>query len=140
MSQGVGDERGAALVEFALVAPLLLLLTFGMIDAGWAFFQNLEVRHGAREAARLAAVDWGSSAAIIDQTCARMNATGNSDFSVALAHQGAGKVGDTAAVTVTRAHESLSGFLPFFDNLTLQTDVEIRLEQKASWTDGTDTC
>ena len=45
------------MVEFALVAPLLFLLVFGIIDFGWAFSQNLDVKHAAREGARLAAVN-----------------------------------------------------------------------------------
>ena len=50
-------ERGAVLVEFAIISPVLALLLFGVIEFGWAFSQNLDVRHGAREAARLAAVE-----------------------------------------------------------------------------------
>jgi Flp pilus assembly protein TadG len=50
-------ERGASIVEFAIVAPLLFLLLFGIIDFGWAFSQNLDVKHAAREGARLAAVN-----------------------------------------------------------------------------------
>ena len=33
-------ERGASLVEFALIMPLLVLLIFGMVDAGWAFLKT----------------------------------------------------------------------------------------------------
>ena len=45
------------MVEFAIAAPLLFLLLFGIIDFGWAFSQNLDVKHAAREGARLAAVN-----------------------------------------------------------------------------------
>ncbi len=107
--------------------PLLLLLILGIVDAGWAFFQNLEVRHGAREAARLAAVDYGDEAAIIIETCARMNNPG-SIVSVSVSSTGK-NIGDKVTVAVTRAHDSLTGILPFFDNLTLNTTVETRLEQ-----------
>ena len=58
-NRGKGDE-GAALVEFALIAPILFLLIFGVIEFGWAFSQNMDVRHGARETARLAAVNYGT--------------------------------------------------------------------------------
>ncbi|HWO69603.1 MAG TPA: TadE/TadG family type IV pilus assembly protein [Actinomycetota bacterium] len=52
----VGDERGAAAVEFAIVVSLLLLLVFGIIAFGM-FYSRFQVFQGAaREGARLAAV------------------------------------------------------------------------------------
>lgn len=120
-------DRGAALIEFALIMPLLLLLILGIVDGGWAFFQNLEVRHGAREAARLAAVHYGDENSIINEACARMNNPG-SIVSISISSTG-DSIGDKVTVTVTRTHDSLTGILPFFDNLTLDTTVEIRLEQ-----------
>ncbi len=54
--RGRGD-RGAALVEFALIAMPLFLILFGTIEFGWAFFQLNDIRHGAREGIRLVAVD-----------------------------------------------------------------------------------
>ena len=53
---GDGDERGAALVEFALIATPLFLILFGTIEFGWAFFQLNDIRHGAREGIRLVVV------------------------------------------------------------------------------------
>jgi hypothetical protein len=51
------DERGVALVEFALVLPLVLLLLFGMIDFGKAINYWNDETHLANEAARYAAVN-----------------------------------------------------------------------------------
>jgi Flp pilus assembly protein TadG len=50
------DERGVAVVEFALVAPLLLILVFGIIDLGRAYSTLNQLAASAREGARLAAV------------------------------------------------------------------------------------
>ena len=55
-------DGGAALVEFALVAPLLILFLFGIIEFGSVFSQVLDVRHGAREGSRLVAVNYNPSA------------------------------------------------------------------------------
>jgi len=44
-------EAGASLVEFALVTPLFLLLTFGAVDFGRAFYLAIEVAGGARAGA-----------------------------------------------------------------------------------------
>jgi Flp pilus assembly protein TadG len=56
-------ERGAALVEFAIVLPILLLVVFGIIDFGVAFADYQNVRSGTREAARLGVVNDLSNAA-----------------------------------------------------------------------------
>jgi Flp pilus assembly protein TadG len=49
-------DRGAAAVEFALVAPVLFLLLFGTIQYGFLFFQMQAASSTARNVARWAAV------------------------------------------------------------------------------------
>ena len=51
------DERGAAAVEFAIVASIFFLLVFGIIDFGFAFHTWNGTANAAREGARRAAVD-----------------------------------------------------------------------------------
>lgn len=50
------DERGAAVVEFALVLPLLILFTFGIIEFGRAYSAKIELTAAVREGARAAAL------------------------------------------------------------------------------------
>lgn len=50
------SEQGAAAVEFALVASLLFMLVFGIIDFGWGFHAWNNISNAAREGARLGAV------------------------------------------------------------------------------------
>lgn len=52
----LAEERGVAVVEFALVAPLLLILVFGIIDLGRAYSTLNQLAASAREGARFAAV------------------------------------------------------------------------------------
>lgn len=49
-------ERGAALVEAAIVLPLLIVIVFGIIEFGLAWSNNVALRQGVREAARQGAV------------------------------------------------------------------------------------
>src|SRR5262249_25698707 len=51
------DEGGTALVEFALIAPLLFLLIFGIIDFGRALNYYNELTQLAGQGARAAAVN-----------------------------------------------------------------------------------
>jgi len=48
-------ERGATLVEAAIVFPLLFLAIFAVVEFGLAFKDWLTVNHGAREGARAGA-------------------------------------------------------------------------------------
>lgn len=48
-------DAGAAAVEFALLLPLVLMLTIGTISAGFAFHHWIGVTQGAREGARFGA-------------------------------------------------------------------------------------
>jgi Flp pilus assembly protein TadG len=54
--------RGQALVEFALVLPILTLLLAGFWDLGRVVLAQDALNHAAREAARYAIVHGGSSA------------------------------------------------------------------------------
>jgi len=48
------SQRGQALVELALVAPVLLLLVLGAVELGAAFQAKITITNAAREGARLA--------------------------------------------------------------------------------------
>ena len=50
------NEKGQSLVEFALVAPLLLLLVIGIAEFGRAWMTNNILTGAAREAVRIYAV------------------------------------------------------------------------------------
>jgi Flp pilus assembly pilin Flp len=44
------DQRGTAIIELALVAPVLALLIMGAIDVGGAFSRRLAIEQGAQRA------------------------------------------------------------------------------------------
>jgi Flp pilus assembly protein TadG len=50
------SARGAELIEFALLLPVLLLLLAGILDMGFLFNNYAVVTNAAREGARMAAV------------------------------------------------------------------------------------
>ena len=50
------NEEGAAVVEFALVMPILALIIFGIIDFGRAFYTVNNIISAVREGARYGAI------------------------------------------------------------------------------------
>jgi hypothetical protein len=59
--QQLGDDAGVAMVEFALIVPILLVVLFGMVDFGRAFNYWNNETHLANQAARYAAVNFNPS-------------------------------------------------------------------------------
>lgn len=52
------DEKGQAMVEFVLVLPIFLLILFLIVDMGWLFYNYVSVENAARNAARVACVEY----------------------------------------------------------------------------------
>ncbi len=130
------NDRGANLVEFAVLAPLLILLVLGIVEFGWKFGQFNDVRHGVREGARFAAVNAGDANAIRDHVCGSMDAisAGMSQIRVILTDASPDDIGQTATIRVEADVTSLtnapviSTFLP----TELTSDIDFRLEQEST--------
>src|SRR5918994_316818 len=58
------DERGAAMVEFAIILPFLLMLVVGIIEFGRAYNIQVSLQAAAREGARELAL--GKSASDVE--------------------------------------------------------------------------
>jgi TadE-like protein len=142
-------DRGATLVEFALIAPLLILLLFGIIDFGWAFSQNVDIKNAAREGGRLAAVNAGTGgdpAARRDNLIAQIQARatqlndGETAIYVALQdddHDGDfGERGESVVVCIRYPLRSLSGISANFLSGDLTTKTVMRMEQVATFSSG----
>ena len=65
---GFHKENGQAVVEAALVIPLIIIMICGMIDFGWIFYNQLLINNCSREGARYAIVNSGSADLLSDVT------------------------------------------------------------------------
>jgi Flp pilus assembly protein TadG len=120
------SERGAALVEFAVVLPLFVVLVFGIMESGWLFAQQVELRNATREGARLAVVDYGDAPTIITETCNRADLSGpGTTFSITIN-------ADSVTVDAVKPYKSLTGFVPAFSALTIRSFTEMRTERTLS--------
>ena len=80
--KAVRSERGAVLIEFALVFPLFLLVTLGIIDFGLMFQRYEVLTNAAREGARISVLPGYSSDDVETRVEQYLQATSLSDLSV----------------------------------------------------------
>jgi hypothetical protein len=71
------DERAQALVEFALVMPVFLLLVTGIFDAGRAVWQENTLAYAAREGTRYAILHGAGGIPIVGPCSSCVNPVSN---------------------------------------------------------------
>lgn len=104
------DDRGAAAVEFALVATVLFTLVFGIIQFGFWLWTWQQSAHAAREASRYAAVYPTCVATIRSRGEEALEGAPVTSSSVDLSGTAPTKVGDSITVTVTAAPIDIGWF------------------------------
>ncbi len=90
------SERGATVVEFALILPILVMLVFGIVEFGRGYNAKITVTHAAREGARVLALTADASAAEL----AAKNAATSLDAGSITVTSSACTPGTPASVTV----------------------------------------
>jgi Flp pilus assembly protein TadG len=60
------EERGQSMVEFAILAPVLVLLLVGVIQVGFWFWSDIDLTSATREAGRMLASSKGDPNAVAD--------------------------------------------------------------------------
>jgi hypothetical protein len=130
------SQRGANLVEFALLAPFLIMLLLGIVEFAWLFAQNLDVRHGAREGARLAATDEFSIPASPQvDICNRMDTANIADETLISVSRSGNSIGDDITVKVDAPGRSMTGLFGWAipSSLRLTSAISVRQEQPPGW-------
>ena len=114
------SERGAALVEFALIAWILILLVLGIIEFGWLFNGWIMLTGAAREGARVAAVDTNDINAV-DAALAHTT-TFESEPTINIIREG-----NTVTCEITGSLRPLVGFFRG-SNFVIDVDATMRRE------------
>jgi len=115
-----GSRRGAAAVEMALVLPVFVAVTLGMIELGRGIMVAQLMTNAAREAARTAIIDGSTDTSVANvaksflQTAAKVNP---SDVSVTITNASGGSVAtaqprDLITVNVSLPYSKVSWLPP----------------------------
>lgn len=112
----VADEGGASAVEFALIAPLLVIVLFGVFQVGWALHCASSVRYALEESARAVSIDPDLTAGEVQAAMRqRLTAFADPEFTVTIAEDPG-----PAGLVITRltsdyVHELAVPLLPVWD-------------------------
>ena len=131
------NRQGASAVEFALVAPVFVVMVFGLIEFGRAIMVQQVMTNAAREGARLAILDSPTPVATTVKNtvvsylhgCGIPAAT-TSNVTLSPAEPSTAQNGDTVTVTIQLPYSSVS-WLPspmFLTSKTLQVTCVMRRE------------
>jgi len=108
--RGAHRSRAAAVVEFAVVLPLLLTILFGIIEYGWTFMVRQTLQAAAREGCRVAVLQ--SSTAPYAEVTSRVQqvmAPTGLTYTLTMTHASPGNPVESVNVTVPYADVSLMG-------------------------------
>jgi Flp pilus assembly protein TadG len=109
---GRDERRGVAVVEFALVAPLMVLLVLGMLECGRLFLVRQTLIVAAREGARVAAYsDRGQVAPQVNRVLADASLAG---ATITTEPAGSPAAGDPVTVRVSLPFQNAAWIPPFF--------------------------
>lgn len=103
-------SRAAAIVEFAVVLPLLLTILFGIIEYGWLFMVRQTLQNAAREGCRVAILKSTSEpySEVTDRVNQVMLATGLA-VDIDMSHATNADPVETVTVSVPMSEVSLMG-------------------------------
>jgi Flp pilus assembly protein TadG len=109
--RGSNRARAGAVVEFAVVLPLLLTVLFGIIEYGWVFMVRQTLQNAAREGCRVAVLSTTTEpyTNVTDRVAAVMASTGVSGYTVTMSHATDGNPVEIVTVSVPYCDVSLLG-------------------------------
>ncbi len=82
--RGCNRREGAAVVEFAIVGPLMIMLTMGMMEVGRAVMVKQLMVNASREGARMAILPSADSAQVIAHVGSQLTAASVDGFAITL--------------------------------------------------------
>lgn len=107
-------QRGATAVETALLLPLFMMLTLGMVDFARALFVRHTLLDAAQAGARIASLPWTTDSSVTAEAHRVLDAANLASSNISASNVGSqGSRGASTSVTVSSPFVTLSGaFVP----------------------------
>jgi Flp pilus assembly protein TadG len=134
-------HRGSTLVEFGLVAPLILIFFMAIMDFGWLAKNNLQMNNAVREGARLLSIGSSTQAVsdLVRRRCSPLTVDITIDYTldrgatytpVAINSTSPNQIPTTALsrVTAINTYRPLTGVLPWLRGSRLRQRAEFGRE------------
>jgi hypothetical protein len=106
-------EPGQAMVEFALVLPLMMVLILGTFQVGFALLMQLQLTHAAQQAATA-----GANAEAVPQRCTVAEDTAHTVYAHELDDAHCSQPGNIVELTLTDTLPAVSPFGPWTLDVT----------------------
>lgn len=122
-------QRGASLLEFALITPLVVLLLAGTVNFGFQFYVYYCMTGAARDGARIVALQGGTVQQGTDLVKRRLSRF-NTDFTITITAPAQGSTTDTDVVVQISVPASVFSLFPMgaITSGSIQTQVTMRKE------------
>jgi Flp pilus assembly protein TadG len=127
------SRRGAAVVEMAVVTPLLLLFLFGIIEFGWMFMVHETMVNATREACRQATLEGTTTGEVYTRFTNSMSGIGLDTSAYTVSIEAATLANPVVTVSASVPYSKISltgmyGFLGLNESRNLMSTCSMRKE------------
>ncbi len=123
MSVSKKNCSGQAVVEFALILPILMLILLGVVEFGRFYNASLMVNHASREGARISALG-GTTLQVEQRVDTVMSIFDTDRITVTINPSGVKSRGDMVTVTVQYAIDPMTPLIGSIIGTTLNLKAE----------------
>lgn len=128
------NRRGAAVVEFAVVAPLMIMMTVGMMEVGRLVMVKQIMVNASREGARQSVLPGSTNASVASYVTQQLQGSSINGATVTItpSNLSAAKAGTSVTVSIAVSSKSIS-WLPkpmFSLNETIEAATTMRKESQ----------
>lgn len=128
--EALKNKKGQAMVEFAVILPILLLLVMGIIEFGLIFNAYLTIQNASREGARYG-ITGASDADIVSLVRSDCSSLQSTYLTVNVAPaEGSRNSGDTLVISVSYSYHMVTPIISslFSNVVALNAQTSMRME------------
>ncbi|HXI83205.1 MAG TPA: TadE family protein [Verrucomicrobiae bacterium] len=126
---GQRSQRGAVLVEFGLVASIVILLTLSVFQIGFIYFAINDLNNAARDGARYGSIHPSDDSLIKTNVVKHLSFANNSQVHIDITRPD-GNTNADSRITVTLQY-TIPSFMPLFGSHSITNSSTMRIERQS---------